>query len=71
MALFGNRSLVVKSVRDKDIRSSGESGEEVDPFLGPRVAAAYSDVAKDLVTHVALTIGGVFIGCKIVERIMR
>jgi hypothetical protein len=68
---FKNSSILVKPVRDKDILVSGESNETADPFVGPRVAAAYAEVAKDFVSHTALTVGAVFVTCKIVERLMR
>lgn len=66
--MFRNRSFNVKMVRDV-------TGDEVDPnrnvFEGPEIAAAYAEVAKDFVTHAALTIGGVWAACKIIERICK
>jgi hypothetical protein len=40
-------------------------------MLGPEVAAAYAEIAKDFITHAALTIGGVYAACKIVGRICK
>lgn len=66
--MFRNRSINVKMVKD-------QNAEEVDPkrnpFEGVEVAAAYADIAKDLIIHAALTIGGVWAACKIVERICK
>lgn len=45
--------------------------ETIDPMLGPEIAAAYADIAKDLITHAALTIGGVYAACKIIGRICK
>lgn len=67
-----NRSFAVKVLKDEDINGNGA---EPDPnrniFEGVEVAAAYADIAKDVITHAALTIGGVWAACKIVERICR
>lgn len=76
MSLLKNRSFVIKAVNDKDLRNgavidAGSESAAADPFVGVQVAAAYADVAKDLITHAALTIGGVFAVCKIVERICK
>lgn len=78
MSLLKNRSFVIKTVTDKDLRNgngavidAGSESATADPFVGVQVAAAYADVAKDFITHAALTIGGVFAVCKIVERICK
>lgn len=67
--MFKNRSFNVKVVKDQ--ASTNESPEEHNPFEGVEVAAAYSAVAKDFVTHTALVIGGVWAACKIIERICK
>lgn len=73
MSLFGNRVVQVKLTKDQN--SNGKEIVKVDPNHNPlegvEVAAAYAAVGKDLITHASLTIGGVFIVCKIVERICR
>lgn len=48
-----------------------ETDTTKDPFEGPNVAAAYSAVAKDFIGYAAVTIGGVFVTCKIIERVCR
>lgn len=50
---------------------NAEPEEAVDPLEGVVVAAAYVELAKDLITHAAFTIGGVYAACKIVERICK
>jgi len=42
-----------------------------DPMVGPQIAAAYSEIAKDFITHAALTIGATFVVCKIVGRLCK
>lgn len=68
-----NRSFVVKVANDQDLNGSG--AESVDPNHNPyesvEIAAMYADIAKDVITHAAFTIGGVFAACKIIERICR
>jgi hypothetical protein len=71
MSFLSKRSFVVKAVRDQDLNGSTEIDPNHNPFEGVEVAAAYADVAKDLITHAALTIGGVWAACKIVERICK
>lgn len=65
-----NKSINVKVVKDQNYAT-----EEIDPnrnvFEGVEVAAAYAEVAKDVITHAALTVGGVWAACKIVERLCR
>jgi len=70
MSFLRNRSFNVKVVKDQPT-TSDEYDENRNPFEGVEVAAAYADVAKDLITHAALTIGGVFAVCKIVERLCK
>lgn len=64
-----NRSINVKLVDDPTV--STETDPIRDPFEGPEILAAYSKVAKDFITHAALTIGGVYAACKIIERICK
>lgn len=66
-----NRSFAVKVLKDEDINGNGEVDPNRNIFEGVEVAAAYADIAKDVITHAALTIGGVWAACKIVERICR
>lgn len=68
MSLLRNRSFNVKVVKDAEVI---EPGIDRDPMEGVQVAAAYADVAKDLITDAALTIGGVWAACKIIERICK
>ncbi len=65
--MFKNRSFNVRMVKDQD----NETASDRDPFMGPVVAAAYAEVLKDVVTHTALTVGGVWAACKIVGRICK
>lgn len=67
--MFRKRSIQVKFV--KDPKSENDGTEESNIFESVEVAAAYAAIVKDVVTHTALVIGGVFIVCKIVERICR
>lgn len=71
--MFKNRSFLIKPVKDQDfgVNLNGSTDESTDPYEGVRVAAAYSDVAKDLITHAAVTIGVTFALCKIVDRLCR
>lgn len=71
MAIFKNRSFNVKVVRDHPNGSVEENDPNYNPLEGVEVAAAYAEVAKDFITHAALTIGGVWAACKIVERICK
>lgn len=57
-------SFNVKPVRDP----KAESGL---PFEGVEIAAGYAEIVKDVVTHTALVVGGVYCICKIVERLCR
>ena len=76
MSILGKRSLLIKAVNDKDLRNgavidAATEDATVDPFVGVQVAASYAEVVKDVVTHVAFTIGGIYAACKIVERICK
>lgn len=44
---------------------------DADPMLGPNIAAAYSEVAKDFIGYAAVTIGVTYTVCKIVGRLCR
>lgn len=63
--MFRNRSFNVKMVKDT------EPEGDRDIFEGPVVAAAYAEIIKDVVTHTALVVGGVFAACKIIGRICK
>lgn len=67
--MFRDKSINVKVVKDR--ATAVETDLTRDPFEGVQVAAAYAEIAKDLVTHTAFTIGGVFAAYKIIERICR
>lgn len=67
--MFRNRAFQVKIV--KEPKPSSDSPEESNIFESVEVAAAYAEIIKNVVTHTALVIGGVFIVCKIVERVCR
>lgn len=70
MAFLKNRSFIVKMANDKDLNSDGPL-VEMDPMVGPQIAAAYAEVAKDFITHTALVVGGVFAACQIIKRICK
>lgn len=64
-----NRSINVKLVDDPTAPT--ETDPNRDPFEGPEVLAAYSEVAKDFITHTALTVGGVMAAYQIIKRICK
>lgn len=66
-----NRSFNVKVVRDQDTNHVDPTDPNRNPFENVEMAAAYAEVAKNFITHAALTIGGVWAACKIVERICK
>lgn len=66
-----NKTIGVKLLDDRDMASGETVVDDADPFLGVEVAAAYAEIAKDLVTHTALTVGGVWAVCKIIGRICK
>lgn len=68
--MFKNRSFNVKLVRDDQVNGDGPIITH-DPMLGPEIAAAYSEIAKDFITHTALVVGGVFAACQIIKRICK
>lgn len=66
-----NRSFAVKVLKDEDINGGPEIDPNRNPFEGPEIAAAYAEVIKDVVTHTALVVGGVYAACKIIGRICK
>lgn len=72
MSLFWRkRSIQIQAKVIKDQNPTETPSEINDIFEGVKAAAAYADIAKGLITHAALTIGGVYCVCKIVERICK
>lgn len=69
--MFGRRAVQLQFVKPQESKHQAEPETNKDPFEGPNVAAAYSAVAKDFITHTALTVGGVWAACKIIERVCR
>lgn len=67
---FRNKTIGVKVLDDRDF-TDNEAASDRDPFEGVEVAAAYAEITKDLVTHTALTVGGVWAVCKIIGRICK
>lgn len=57
-----------KLVKDDE---NGTPGPERDPMDNVVLVAAYAEIVKDVVTHSALTIGGVFAACQIIKRICK
>lgn len=68
---FRNKTIAVKVLKDEQLNGALPEDPERNIFEGVEIAAAYSEVAKDFVTHAALVVGGVFAACKIIERICR
>jgi hypothetical protein len=72
--LFRNYSVQTQSklVRDS---SNGDGPttiiDSLDPMMGPEIVAAYSEIAKDFITHSALVIGGTYIACRIVKALTK
>lgn len=66
MSLFGNRSINLKMVNDKK-QNAGESN----PFEGVEVATAYSEIAKDFITHTAIVVTSAYVVCKIFGKICK
>lgn len=62
-----NRAVKMSFIKDK----AETSETDQNPFENVEVLAAYSEVAKDFVTHAALTIGGVYAACQIIKRICK
>lgn len=66
-----NTSVNVKLVSDKDKENTTTEQDMADAWANVEIAAAYAEIAKDVITHAAFTIGGVFAACKIIERICK
>lgn len=66
-----NTTIGVKVLDDRTLNGGAEVDSDYDPMVGVQVAAAYAEIAKDLVTHTALTVGGVWAACKIIGRICK
>lgn len=72
-------SILDRAMRNKTIGvtlldNAGDKTEPApaqDPYVNVEIAAAYVELAKDLITHAAFTIGGVYAACKVVERICK
>lgn len=73
--LFRNYSVQTSSKLVKDDVANNVTSptilDAIDPMLGPEVASAYSEIAKDFITHAAVTVGAVYCVCKIVGRICK
>lgn len=70
--IFGPRKQrVVQMTFPKIPKTDAAPDEDRNIFEGPELAAAYAEVAKDLITHAALTIGGVYAACQIIKRICK
>lgn len=67
--MFKNRAVQMEFVK-KD-KKDDAAGEPTNIFEGPEIAAAYAEVIKDVVTHTALVVGGVYAACKIIGRICK
>lgn len=67
---FKNNSINVKVVADPSPENESSEGER-NIFEGADVAAAYAEVIKDVVTHTALTVGGVWAAVLIIRRICK
>lgn len=67
---FKNKTIGVKVLDDRDINGA-ENESDRDPWENVEIASAYAEIAKDLVTHTALTVGGVWAACKIIGRICK
>lgn len=65
-----NRSVNLKFVKDSDVASDGPTIVS-DPAEMVELVEAYAEIAKDFITHAALTIGGVYAACKIIGRICK
>lgn len=66
-----NTAIKVKVVNDKENPNSTPEQDSADAWENVEIAAAYAEIAKDVITHAALTIGGVFAACKIIGRICK
>lgn len=48
-----------------------DSPDDRSVFIGVEVAAGYAEIIKEVVTHTALIVGGVWCLCKIAERLCK
>ncbi len=68
--LLKNKTIGVKLMDDKTSETKNVD-PNYDPWLNVELAAGYAEVVKDVVTHTALTVGGVWAACKIIGRICK
>ena len=66
--MFRKHAVQMRFVKDQPIT---ETTTDHNPFESVEVAAAYAEIAKDVITHAAFTIGGVWAACKIIGRICK
>lgn len=66
-----NKTVAVKVLDDKQLNGNAVLDTDRDPMEGVQVAAAYADIFKDVVTHTALVVGGVYAACKIIGIICK
>lgn len=69
--IMQNHSVNVSLVDNPNASTETEDDANRDPFEGVEVLAAYSEVAKDFITHTALTVGGVMAAYQIIKRICK
>lgn len=65
------RKPAVKMTFIKDEDSVDTTDPNYNPFEQVEIASAYAEVAKDFITHTAVTVTAAFVVCKLVERICR
>lgn len=53
----------------KDPKAPVDTPEEIQASVD--AVAAYAEIIKDVVTHTAIVVGGVWCICKVVERLCR
>lgn len=73
--MFGNKKVFAAQTTTRLVRTpiiDGESESTVEDIrMGPEIAAAYSEVAKDFITHAAVVVTTAFSICQIVKRLCR
>lgn len=73
--MFGKNKAFAAQTTTRLVRTTVEPGDESiaesSGMSGPEVAAAYSEVAKDFITHAAVVVTAAFSICQIVKRICR
>lgn len=52
-------------------KNGQETAPDPDPYETIQLVQEYAEIAKDLITHAALTIGGVVAGVAIIKRICK